>query len=500
MSLPLKINVLPEPRLTFGDQNTDVDPRRGLAKYKPADFCGERTIRLGVVGLSDDVEAGVEWLNGFSAFRPAHEKNSSRFRKWPGLSKALGSSFEIERRHVRTIQKGVYKAHLDSARKGQGFQALVDLFADRIGGLFDDDGPDCIVVCIPPELGDLRSANPALTPEEKRALEYLRQEEDSDQLALFTPTPEELKEAEALHTMADDLLFRTFYRALKAKVMMLDNAVPIQVLRRNTIERSDDKGQSHATRIWNIATSIYYKARGIPWRPNDLPSNVCFIGITFHHMKKRGGHLVYASVAQAYSTDVEPFALKGANIDHKQKRNKQPYLNKEQAMSLLSDLLKQYEDRAGVRPDRVVVHKTSEFQIEEVDGFEAAAKDLVPKIDLVWLRSTPFRVIRKGQEEPWRGSLCSIDDKHYVFTSGFVPWWNEYPGTHIPAPIEIGSAKPTDMEQRAKEVLALTKMNWNSSDGIGSLPITLLFARRVGELMTEFDKDDKPNPSYRFYI
>ena len=30
-------------------------------------------------------------------------------------------------------------------------------------------------------------------------------------------------------------------------------------------------------------------------------------------MKKRSGHLVYASVAQAYSTDVQPFALKGAN-------------------------------------------------------------------------------------------------------------------------------------------------------------------------------------------
>ena len=56
------------------------------------------------------------------------------------------------------------------------------------------------------------------------------------------------------------------------------------------------------------------------------------------------------------------------------------------------------------------------------------------------------------------------------------------------------------MEERAKEIIALTKMNWNSSDGVGSLPITLLFARRVGELMSELDKDDKPNSSYRYYI
>lgn len=500
MSLPLKINVLREPELCFSDRRTDVDPRRGLAKNRPADFCGQRTIRLGLVGLADDVQAGKSWLTGFSAFRPAQEKNSNRFRKWPGLGKALGSSFEINERHIRTIDKGAYGKFMSDARKGNGFQDLVDLFSAKIGSLFSDDGPDCVVVCISPELGDLRAANPSLTAEEKRALEVLRQEEESDQLALFQPTPGELKEAEALYTIADDLLFRTFYRALKAKVMMLDNAVPIQVLRRNTIERADDQGQSHATRTWNIATSIYYKARGIPWRPHDLPTNVCFVGITFHHMKKRGGHLVYASVAQAYSTDVEPFALKGANIKHEQRRDRQPYLDEEQSRALLADLLQQYENRAGVVPDRVVIHKTTVFQDEEVAGFEAAAKDFVPKVDMIWLRSTPFRVVRKGQEEPWRGTFCTFDDRHYLFTSGYVPWWNEYPGAHIPAPVEIGSAKPTDMEERAKEIMALTKMNWNSSDGVGSLPITLLFARRVGELMTEFGKDDKPNPSYRYYI
>ena len=29
---------------------------------------------------------------------------------------------------------------------------------------------------------------------------------------------------------------------------------------------------------------------------------------------------------------------------------------------------------------------------------------------------------------------------------------------------------------------------------------TLLFARRVGELMAELGEDDLPNPSYRFYV
>lgn len=116
------------------------------------------------------------------------------------------------------------------------------------------------------------------------------------------------------------------------------------------------------------------------------------------------------------------------------------------------------------------------------------------------MRATAFRMVRKGLEEPWRGTLCRLKDQSYFFTGGYIPWWNEYPGMHIPAPLEVGSALPTDMKLRSKEILTLTKMNWNSSDGISRLPITLLFARRVGELMTELSDNATPKASYRFYI
>jgi hypothetical protein len=152
---------------------------------------------------------------------------------------------------------------------------------------------------LPVEVADLRIENPGLSHQERRALERLRAEEESDQLSLFQPTPEELKAAEELRTQADDLLFRTFYRALKARIMHHVNPITLQVLRRDTIDRPNEEGQSHATRAWNIATSLYYKAGGLPWRPAELPDNVCFVGVSFHHLKRRTGSLVYASVAQA---------------------------------------------------------------------------------------------------------------------------------------------------------------------------------------------------------
>src|SRR5690606_2917829 len=205
-------------------------------------------------------------------------------------------------------------------------------------------------------------------------------------------------------------------------------------------------------------------------------------------------------VAQAFSNEIEPFALKGATLPHEQRRNRQPYLNQAQAAALMNDVLDKYEAQAGVKPARVVVHKTSLYEPEEEDGFRGAAESRVPVCDLVWMRSTAFRLIRKGMQEPWRGTMCTVGDETYLFTSGYVPWWDEYPGPHIPAPLQIGSCGVTDMRQRAREILALTKMNWNSSEGIGRHPITVSFARKVGMLMTELSDNQAPNPSYRFYM
>lgn len=459
-----------------------------------------RQISVGLVGPLEDVRAVRGWLSRLSTFLPARESNDRRYPHWPGSEKALGLSFVVEDRFVRPLDQ----AKLDLARaKGMtpdGFEDLLDLFESRIQGMFGDSRPDCVVVCLPDEIGDLRVENPGLSGQERRALEQLRREEESDQYALFQPTPEELAAAEELRTQADDLLFRTFYRALKARIMSHTNPVPLQVIRRDTVERADDKGQSNATRAWNFAVSLYYKAGGLPWRPADLPENVCFVGISFHHLKRRAGSLVYASVAQAFSTDVEPFALKGATIEHEQRRDRQPYLTASQSEGLLRDVLEKYEDQAGVPPSRVVIHKTTTYQPEEQEGFHRAAKGKVPACDLIWIRSTPFRLIRKGLQEPWRGTFCAVGDQHYLFTSGYVPWWNEYPGPHIPAPIEIGSADETDLRQRAVEILALSKMNWNTTEGLSRYPITLSFAKKVGQMMAELSDNQHPNPSYRFYM
>jgi hypothetical protein len=118
----------------------------------------------------------------------------------------------------------------------------------------------------------------------------------------------------------------------------------------------------------------------------------------------------------------------------------------------MKDILDKYDGRAGMPPSRIVIHKTSQYQPEEEAGFRRAAAARIPVADLIWMRSTPFRLIRKGAQEPWRGTLCTLGDESYLFTSGYVPWWDEYPGPHIPASIQIGSCGETDLREHAREI------------------------------------------------
>src|ERR1700733_180563 len=389
----VKIECLREPQLAFGLGKTGLEPRHILAKAGPADGGRLHEIQLALVGPAAEVAVARNWLRGLNQFRAAREGNSRRYRDWPGAPSALGVRFLIEDRFVRPLDQDRLNLAIQKGLERDGFEDLLELFDGRIQGLLGDGHPDCIMICLPEEMADLRVQNPALTPEERQAAEELR-------------------------TQADDLLFRTFYRALKARGQSHVNPVPLQVLRRDTIERPDDKGHSNATRCWNLATSLYYKAGGLPWRPAELPDNVCFVGISFHHLKKRVGSIVYASVAQAFSTDVEPFTLRGATIDHQQRHDRQPYLRSEQAAALLRDVIDQYEARAGLLPSRIVLHKTTTYHEQEEIGFRDATRGRVPACDLIWLRSTPFRLVRKGFQEPWRGTLCLVGNESYFFTSG----------------------------------------------------------------------------------
>jgi hypothetical protein len=500
--MDVRIECLREPDLEFGRGLSGPEPKRVLKTAGPFDRQeSPEIIRLGLVGPASEIGAAKCWLPRLNGMLVSTEGNSRRFRDYPGALRAFSARFELDSRFIRPLDEERFQFALGRRLAKDRFDAMIELYEGRISSLFGDKRPECILVCLPEELATLRIANPSLTDGERRVLEPLQAEEESAQLSLFGATREEELLAAELRPQAEELLFRSFYRALKARTMSDSNPVPIQVLRRHTYVESEANQQSEGTRAWNLASALYYKSGRIPWRPSGLGAGTCFVGTTFHHLRKRGSGIVYASVAQVLANDLEPFALKGESIPPDQRRERQPYLTERQSGELIDRVIETYKHQAGMPPSRLVIHKTSRYDPDEQLGFRDTALKRVPACDLIWLGETSFRLLRKGMQEPWRGTLCSIgSDEHYLFTTGYVPYWDEYPGPHVPAPLQIGSANETDMRERAREILALSKMNWNSAEGIARHPITLSFARKIGTIMTEMGDNPNPNPSYRFYM
>ena len=157
---------------------------------------------------------------------------------------------------------------------------------------------------------------------------------------------------------------------------------------------------------------------------------------------------------------------------------------------MIRKILKQYYDVRKSLPSRLVIHKTSNFWEEEKNGMLEAANG-VKNVDLITIEEDhPLRLFNKRCAYPvLRGTMLTPPGRkeHYLFTEGFVSVLGAYQGYRVPCPIVI---KPdehtvTPIEEIAKEVLALTKLDWNSSHFCKKIPVTIEVSRSVGGVLAE---------------
>ena len=72
---------------------------------------------------------------------------------------------------------------------------------------------------------------------------------------------------------------------------------------------------------------------------------------------------------------------------------------------------------------------------------------------------------------------------------------------YIPNPIEVRLFTFDESpEQICKEILTLTKMNWNNTQFDRRFPITIDCSRKVGEILKYIGEDQKPQIKYSFYM
>jgi hypothetical protein len=212
---------------------------------------------------------------------------------------------------------------------------------------------------------------------------------------------------------------------------------------------------------------------------------------------------VLTSMAQIFDERGDGIVVRGGPVELT-KDDRTPHLKVDQAHRLLTDALAKYRQEHRTLPARVVVHKTSAFNQAEIDGFTSAVEDVrVDSIDLVSVTNDdPPHLFRRGAYPPLRGSLLELEENlHLLYTRGSVEFFKTYPGLYVPRPLmfrcDVAHQTPKHL---AREILALTKMNWNHTQFDAGDPITLEAARKVGKILKYVSEDGRVATRYSYYM
>ena len=77
------------------------------------------------------------------------------------------------------------------------------------------------------------------------------------------------------------------------------------------------------------------------------------------------------------------------------------------------------------------------------------------------------------------------DRKAFLWTKGFIPRFKTQIGLETPNPIDIAVTRgEADIEVVCKDILSLTKLNYNACIYGDDIPVTLKFADSTGEILT----------------
>lgn len=462
----IRCTYLPEPFLVFGGDELHVDPKSGIARYGPRSFGTARhpeRVRVGLVGTAETIEKARQWLVANAEGVLGDEKHP----EFPGYAADHGffSSLEFDEGWDEQLTQSEMKALLAVKPQRARFGQAIQLIDDKLALLSERDAPpQYVLIGLPIEL--VRNCGVA---------DYHD------------------KELGAVH--------RDLRRAIKAVAMK--HRLPTQLLRQPTME---GKGRDHPAKIaWNFLTGLYFKAGGVPWGPHGLTPGTCYVGIGFYRPLGSKFPTMQTSLVQAFDEHGDGLVLRGHDFewDPAKEESRSPHLPEDRATELVDMVLTRYQREMKQTPRRVVIHKSSRYWPQERAGFEAALTGRVTHYDLLAFETqSAVRLITTSKYPPLRGTNFSVGDLDFLYTTGFITSLNEFHGMHVPSPVRIADhiGQDTPREVLLREILALTKMNWNSAHFGGLLPITLKFSKFVGEIMREIPADRDPQPQFKYYM
>ena len=296
------------------------------------------------------------------------------------------------------------------------------------------------------------------------------------------------------------------------KLYATEHGVAIQFIEERSINSYDP-----CKVLWGLSTSLYAKSQGVLWHPKSINEDTVYIGIGYAQSEKKGICIGCSQLFDSTGTGVRMILRKIRNPLYAGKKN--PYMDKDEARKMMTALREKYYRCCPTsKIKRVVIHKTTPFMKDEIIGITQAFEGI--DVELIQIQEfSSWRGVRFGdyaQADAYnfalqRGTVVSLNEESFLLWTHGCVMSDELSGRNrnyyksgrgIPSPVLVkrfyGQA---DADVLAKEILMLTKMNWNSGDSLYKvLPVTLDFAKVLSRMSKQDEAIyDKPY-DFRYFM
>ncbi len=478
-----------EPKLTFGFNQKIEDPRDGLTlfgTYTNKSHNGQ--IRVGVIGVKKQREAVKKYLKRLHKPIQSGEKDIAR-PYFPGLEATFGIEINIDNIQEIDIDEKEISKFLHYTDGHQRVFNLTSLFADKLKKYLNEEHIPVSVwfVAISDDIYQYGKNKSSIPKSEKNVSIGLSKKNRNPEVLFLFDDMNEQKEAYDYEI--------NFHNQLKAK--LLSQKVVTQIIRESTISYetiwTDEKKISRerifdTAKAWNIATSLYYKSGGLPWKLGEVRNGVCYLGLVYKQIDASIDKRNACCAAQMFLDSGDGMVFRGAIGPWYNPKTKEFHISKKDASELLTMSLEAFKEKSETDeyPNEIFIHSKTLFDEEEWEGFIEATTGKCKIIGVRIKDDNTFKLYREFSYCIPRGTtLLVTENLAYLWTKGFIPRLETQIGLETPNPLSVEIIRGVaDIEKVCKDVLALTKLNYNACIFADGSPVTLRFADSIGEVLT----------------
>jgi hypothetical protein len=501
-----KLIKLSEPTLMFGHDQALEDPRDGLMLFGPLDKGKPYGIRAGVIGTQEGIRRFKEWVERIQEPILNNPPHLAR-PPFPGFEAIFRIPWNPQPNlEIQISEQGLNKClHLND--KHQRVYKTVEIYSNRIIEVIkqEESGVDIWFVIIPDDVYiNCRPKSfiaPSLQIKSNSEMTIKYAQKLKSQPSIF---PEDNIAAIPYYYEVN------FHNQLKAK--LLEHNIPTQIIRESTIahheflnkfgkpKRNLDVLQSAIA--WHISTAVFYKAGGRPWKIGSIRDGVCYIGVVFKRDEKNPDPRSSCCAAQMFLDSGDGIVFKGAVGPWHTPGRGDFHLNRKAARELVTLAVKSYTNNEGKPPNELFLHGKVRFNDEEWKGFRDVVDSSVNLVGIRIRDDSDIKLYRKGEHPILRGLAYIRDERTaYLWTKGFIPRLQTYPGREVPKPLLIDVCRgDVQIETVINDIMALTKLNYNACVFADGEPVTLKFADAVGEILTAGPISNVPPLPFKYYI